>query len=128
MQNWTGVVSLLLRPQRHPESGSSLLHDEVDAVDAVVAPPELRTYSLDDLCIAISSSRPASSVSRSFSRSSSLMTSDHFRFSAVTEATVLRPHLESVFDFDFSFFDGVFLLFSLTFCSLIISFSSSSEE
>ena len=116
----------------------------------VLAPPELLTYNLEERCIVISNSRPASSSSRS-ARSSSLMTSDHLRFSAtVAAAATLAEAAEAVemleatgtwlprlpvlglqppFGFfDLSFLDGDFLLFSLTFCSLIISFSSSSDE
>ena len=61
----------------------------------VLAPPELLTYNLEERCIVISNSRPASSSSRS-ARSSSLMTSDHLRFSAtVAEATEAEAALEA---------------------------------
>ena len=72
VQNCTGVVSL--RPQT--QDSSSLLQE----LEAVVLPPALWTYNLDDLWELEVASGPSSTSGSTVS--SSLITSDHFRFSA----------------------------------------------
>ena len=131
VQNCTGVVSL--RPQT--QDSSSLLHE----LEAVVLPPALWTYNLmlDDLWEEVAlfgASTSKSSVSALVS--SSLMTSDHFRFSAVADAALFLLFLFVCLRFSNGVLDDCFffrlrwwaLAPSLIFCSLIISFSSSSEE